>query len=92
MSEPLSSLQSAQSNVLYSGSVAFNQAHWQPNTYWYYNTPTEGYANCVEIKTRDYDATVKFYRDEGHGRTLVSTVIVPLQLLQQFLPKSGSKR
>lgn len=94
-SKPLSAISgnvaTAQSaNQLYTGQVSWPPSY-PTNTYWY-APPADSYANAIEVKAGEFDATVTFYRKNGSARSTVATVTVPLGLLEQFLPKRGSKR
>lgn len=52
--------------------------YWPPSTY---HTVSSDYANEVEVTRGEHDATLRFYRKAGSGRSFVKEVTVPLALL-----------
>jgi hypothetical protein len=57
---------------------------WQPSTTYVYGAvqPPQDYANEVEVDRGEYDATLRFYRRRGTGRTLIKELSVPLAVLE----------
>jgi hypothetical protein len=77
-----------QVNTLQSWGYPNQQSYWQPQWTPQPAVAKDEYANHVEIERGEHDATVRFYRTRGNGKSHVRTVTVPPSVLKALAKES----